>query len=268
MGRADRSAAAGLRYRELPPAPGLAPLVAFFWELVVPADGLHPVIHHVLPDGLAALVYLRRPPPSLSWLRVLGPRMETFPAPLHPGDVYWGLRLQPAAVAAVLGGAGALYGGNLDCAQVNAALFARLKGPLDDTATFPAAVALFSAALRGTSGVDQLVARAARAIVAENGEVRIGEVARGVGLGVRQLQRRFRRATALTPKQFARARRVRATVLAIVRSGARTRWSALAAEAGFADQAHLAHELARVTGRTPSAVEKTLRAIEHGPLVS
>jgi AraC-like DNA-binding protein len=255
-----------MRYRESPPPRELAPLVASFWELAVPGELTEPLTHDVLPDGLASLVYLRGGAPSRCWLRLSGPRTRAFRAPLAPGDVFWGMRWQAAALGGLFAGAPALRDANLDCAEVHPALFSALKGPLDGALAFEEAQAVFCAGLGSLPAivVDERVAAASGLIEASGGDMRIDVVARRVGLSRRQLERRFRRCTGLTPKTFARARRVRATVLAILRSGAKPRWSALAAGAGFSDQAHLGHELSRVTGRTPSSFERTLRTIEHG----
>jgi AraC-like DNA-binding protein len=258
-----------MRYRESLPPPDLAPVVAFFWELRVPGAWAAPRTHEVFPDGLASLVYLRAGGRSPAWLRVLGPRTRAFQAPLRPGDVFWGVRWQAAAVGGVFSAAPALRNANLDCAAVHPALFSSLKGPLDRTLGFEEAQAVFCAGLRALPAieVDARVAAAVALIETAGGEMKVHAVAARVGLSRRQLERRFRCCTGLTPKEFSQGRRVRATVLAILRSAGKTRWSALAAHAGFSDQAHLGHELARVIGRTPSSFERALRAIEHGSLV-
>ena len=83
------------------------------------------------------------------------------------------------------------------------------------------------------------------------------------GLGERQLQRRFREAVGLTPKQFARIRRMRETAAGMLRPDARG-WAGVAADFGYADQSHLIHEFSQLTGLTPVAFEDRLRRIEHG----
>lgn len=91
-------------------------------------------------------------------------------------------------------------------------------------------------------------------------------IAAAVGLSVRQLERRFRAAAGLTPKQFARVRRVRAAAVTLVKDEGKG-WAARAAEMGFADQPHLAREFVALTGCPPAAFAEDVAEIEHGDLL-
>ena len=66
-----------------------------------------------------------------------------------------------------------------------------------------------------------------------------------VGLGERQLRRRFASAVGYGPKTFARVIRFRAA-LGLVRGGAALAEAALAA--GYADQAHMTREMRSLAG--------------------
>ncbi|MGH9328430.1 MAG: hypothetical protein ACRD2B_17305 [Terriglobia bacterium] len=44
-------------------------------------------------------------------------------------------------------------------------------------------------------------------------------------------------------------------------------WAELAADGGFADQPHLAHEVRVLTGRSPAQFEIDVREIKHGDLL-
>lgn len=113
--------------------------------------------------------------------------------------------------------------------------------------------------------VDPLVARAVETIVASCGSARIGDVAAEVGIGERQLQRRFRAAVGLTPKEFSRMRRIRqACLLALQRDDAAL--AGVSADAGFADQAHLTREFGDVFGWSPRLMLAYLERIDHGNL--
>jgi AraC-like DNA-binding protein len=79
-----------------------------------------------------------------------------------------------------------------------------------------------------------------------DGGLRVGDVAGAVGLGERQLHRRSLAAFGYGPKVLARIRRLQ-RALALARDG--TAFARTAAEAGYADQAHLAREVRALAGR-------------------
>jgi AraC-like DNA-binding protein len=82
--------------------------------------------------------------------------------------------------------------------------------------------------------------------------VPVSEVTSRLGLAPKTFVQRFRRRVGLTPKLFSRVRRLQRVVRSIHESGAAD-WSELAAEHGYADQAHLIHDFRDLTGMTPTA---------------
>jgi len=90
--------------------------------------------------------------------------------------------------------------------------------------------------------------RAARLLDA--GELRVEDVAEGLGVSARHLRRAFLENVGVSPKEFARAARLqRALRLASTSS----RWSRIAVDAGYYDQAHLITDFRRLVGATPAA---------------
>ena len=73
-----------------------------------------------------------------------------------------------------------------------------------------------------------------------------------LGFLPRTFVRRFRAQAGLTPKRFARVRRMQ-RIIRSLRSANRVDWCVLAAEHGFTDQAHLIHDFRDLTGITPTA---------------
>ena len=82
------------------------------------------------------------------------------------------------------------------------------------------------------------------------GQLRIGALARSVGMSERQLERLFQERTGLGPKEMARVARLR-SLLAHVAAEGRADWADLASAFGYADQAHLIHEFQALTGSSP-----------------
>jgi methylphosphotriester-DNA--protein-cysteine methyltransferase len=79
---------------------------------------------------------------------------------------------------------------------------------------------------------------------------RIGWLVRDTGVSERRLGRLFRRQVGYGPKQYARLLRFRA-VVARVHGRLHVDWADMAADGGYCDQAHLAHEFRRFAGITP-----------------
>jgi AraC-like DNA-binding protein len=94
------------------------------------------------------------------------------------------------------------------------------------------------------------------------GEGRIARVAAELGLAERSLRRHCEALLGLGPKTLDRILRFQ-RVLRRLRSG-RTSLAALAAECGYADQAHLSRETRRLSGLTPADLVRQLAVA--GPL--
>lgn len=114
----------------------------------------------------------------------------------------------------------------------------------------------------GDFAVDADVARAVGEIRSRVGQVRVDSLARTCGMPIRTLQLRFRRAVGLTPKEFARLVRLQATLRAL--DSGDSRLTDVAADGGFADQAHATRELRRATGLAPARLRAALRADRDG----
>lgn len=110
-------------------------------------------------------------------------------------------------------------------------------------------------------GADPLIEKAVHHLCGAGYSARVGQVARDLGASERTLERRFRRTVGVAPKQFSRVMRLQAA-LAWQEQAQSLRWSELALDAGFYDQAHLIRETRELFGATPS----TLLAPPTNPL--
>ena len=88
-------------------------------------------------------------------------------------------------------------------------------------------------------------------LVATAGSIRIGTLAREVGWSHKHLIHRFTQLVGVRPKTAARLVRLDAVRRRLDRLGA-PRWEQIAAEAGYADQAHFVREFRALTGTPPS----------------
>ena len=80
----------------------------------------------------------------------------------------------------------------------------------------------------------------------------VSEVTARVGLLPKTFVRRFRNRLGLSPKRFARVRRLQ-RVLQTIKDPGPIDWCQIAAGHGYADQAHFIHDFRDLTGLTPGA---------------
>ena len=97
---------------------------------------------------------------------------------------------------------------------------------------------------------DAAIAFAAGEFERTNGQASIPNVARQLGISVRQLQRRFLAAVGVTPKLFCRMQRFQRVVRAL--DDAVPNWTDAAVGAGYYDQAHLIRDFRQFTGKAPT----------------
>lgn len=109
--------------------------------------------------------------------------------------------------------------------------------------------------LRGDS-CDCLVYRAIQLITTHSGILRINELAHTLAISVDAFEKRFRRATGATPKQFSHLVRMNATIGSLAHKSL----AQVALAAGYYDQAHFSRDFKIHTGQTPSEFRKKLAA--------
>lgn len=128
----------------------------------------------------------------------------------------------------------------------------RLAGTEDWTARLDRAETFVRDRLMRAPPLAAPIAEAYRLIQARRGDVRIGRLAGQLGFSRKHLLARFREEIGASPKSVARIVRFNhAQRLAVAEP--RMGWASIAAESGYADQAHLAREFRALAGETPAA---------------
>lgn len=238
-------------YREQAPSRGLSTLVAGIWAF--PGGGN---VHRVLPDGCMDLVALG------GELRVVGAMQSAIVVPPSGGAVM-GIRLRPGEAARLFAGLPKeLTDGDAPLAELwgdaGRQLADGLLGVLDDAdargldaaaivaRTAPIVEHALRARLASHGYESDLRMRAAARLLGQGS--RVHEAAAHVELSERQLARRFEERVGLSPKLFARVRRLQRASL-LMRRGRKP--AEVAALAGYADQAHFTREAHELSGVTP-----------------
>lgn len=175
-----------------------------------------------------------------------------------------GVMLQPATGAMLLGGpVTQLTDRRMPLSQVTTldgeAVTARVRAALRDAPSSEEshriAIGVVESALEALAPVDEeglLVNRIVEHVEATRDVHRVGQVCEEFGIGERALQRLTARRIGLTPKWLIQRRRLHEAAERL-RAGGRVDLAAVAAELGYADQAHFTRDFRTVTGLTPGA---------------
>jgi len=252
-----------IRYEEWLPGPGLEQIIAAYWRVV--GDGSKVPTSAILPDGHVELVLNLGGPVALAGpaytggqpdRAVVGPLSRAIRLKYRgPVDTF-GIRFHPARGAGFLGQpATALADKLVPLARVCALLDRALSRLLVKNVVMETEA--------GRSSLDRVLLQQLSSALPPDEQVMVivdrltccetappvAQLAREAGLSARQLQRRFLTAVGVTPKRFVRVVRfARVWQLASMRPP--ETWAGLAAENGYADQAHMVREF-RAFGAEP-----------------
>jgi len=105
--------------------------------------------------------------------------------------------------------------------------------------------------LRHRRAVSAGVASAYRELACYHGNVRVAAIARRLDWSRKHLAQRFHEEIGVSPKQVARILRFN-RLLDVAQREESPDWAGLAAECGYADQAHMTREFAEFAGTTPT----------------
>lgn len=249
-----------MNYHTFPPGPALAPFVECFWTLSREAEE-SPGVERIVPDGCPELIFNLHTP----FVRVATDgRRAALPPALLAGQLSQCLVLAPAGAVDIVAarftpaGAAEIFPFSLheitDAHVPLAAMERRwreLEARLREMPARAARLRCLEAALlaaRRAAPVARTRAAIAR-LRAACGCLGVAELAAGLAVTPRQLERDFARDVGLGPKAFARIERFRHARAALARGGAR--WADVAAACGYSDQAHLANDFRALAGVAP-----------------
>jgi AraC-like DNA-binding protein len=235
-------------YREFAPSPPLHALISCRWVRELPDD--HPADPTlVLPDGCVDLIWRD------GEVVVAGLDLAARRSPVRPGTAIVGVRLRPSVAGAVFG----MPASELVDAQVPlddllgsraSDLPERLAGVRGREAEHLLLEGLVATAIADASP-DPLVLAATRRLGFPGS--RVDELANALGISERQLRRRFHDAVGYGPKTLDRVLRFRRLVSQARQvSDGELDLARLAADLGYADQAHMTRDCVRLTGMPPA----------------
>lgn len=247
-------------YAERPPPASLSPYVRDVWTWSATQD--HPEERFTLPPDPCLSLVVVCFGPHLS-LRITGPHLRPLEVPAGAGSEVRGVRLHPGAARPLLGLDPTAWPDRNDASGPYLPNLAALVSVYHDpNAALAALVDALAEQVGRASPPDALVRAVVVRVESTRGEVRIGDLAADLGVSMRTLQRRFRAETGLTPKAYARVRRFLLASENVLRAEPDA-WGRVAADHGYADQAHFARECAALTGVSPTVFAERMLHIEH-----
>lgn len=244
-------------YVERQPAPALSGLVRSVWVQRIASESV-PYLQRNIPTGGIELLY-----PVGSDLLVVGPLTRPLVDLLAAGTTVVGLRFGPGAASALLGlPASELVDLTVKLDELWGCSAVMLGERMFSTGTPDLALAVLQRYVAGrlamSDGLDSVILEAVRQLMPWR-STDVGAVASALSLSESQLRRRCVAAVGLAPKTLHRTLRFQGFLALaqrrITQGGGPTdaRLAELAAEAGYADQAHLSRECLRLTGASPRA---------------
>ena len=203
----------------------------------------------VLPDGCTDLIWEQG-----RGTFVAGPDTGPVATTMAAGAVILGVRFRPSAGGPALGiPLSELRDLRADLADLRPAQARQLTASLDPQVAADQMLDM-TATLVADGAPDPAVTWAVRLL--RDPATRAEDVAAEVGLSLRQLRRRCQAVVGYGPKTLQRVLRFRGFVSRVDARPEVLDLAAIAAEAGYADQAHLTRECGRLSGMTPAALAR------------
>ncbi|GIE91923.1 helix-turn-helix domain-containing protein [Actinoplanes regularis] len=237
-----------MSYVEWAPPESLRGAVACLWRSTVPQRVSRMPI---LPDGCVDLIWQ-----SGHGAFLAGPDTGPVPDEVPSGRTLVGVRLRPGAGGTVLGmPLEPLRNLRPGLAALRPETAGRLPGDLTPAEALGRLVTL-TGRLSEERPPDPAMLEAARLL--RDPHLRVRELGGRLGLGDRQLRRRFTAAVGYGPKTLHRVFRFRRFLSLLTEGTGPHSIGELAVRAGYVDQAHLSRETVEFAGLPPAALARRL----------
>jgi AraC-like DNA-binding protein len=237
------------RFGRLEPAPELAPFVSAYWFAEWDLRGQPPYRQLTVPYPQVHLSFGYEPVPVVRGVnrthvvRVLHGTGRVFGVAFRPGCFRPFLGRSVSSITGLSLPADEVFGTGVPCTAMTEA---------EDEIEMVSVVERFLLTRRpDPDPTCDLAVATVEHIAADPGLNRVDAVADSVGLGVRHLQRLFSDHVGISPKRVIRRYRLH-EVSRRLDQGLPVDWSGLAAELGYADQAHMTRDFAAVFGEPPT----------------
>lgn len=236
------------------PGPALAPFVAGYWAVAWDYRGQPPYRQLVVPSPSVHLSFVESPAGADPTATVFGVARGQVERTLSGAGRVFGVAFRPGWFRPFLGrpvstitdrsiGAGEVFGPGLPSRAI-----AEAPDPPEQARVVER---FLLARLPPRDPVAEQVAAVVEQIAGQPGLTRVDQLADQLGTNVRRLQRRFAGYVGVGPKWVIRRCRLQEVTERMAR-GVAVDWARLAAELGYADQAHLTRDFTAMVGEPPT----------------
>lgn len=264
-----------MRYREIAPSSPADRLIKCYWTLES-GDSFHEDMEPIVPDGCPEIVFNLSAPFQqqdrdgfdLQPKSILVGQMKSVINIKPTGSIdLFGVRFRPYGIGSLLKDDVSTVTGFIEClGDVFGRRGRRLEERLNAAGSVVEKIAVFEQTFSREFLIDDVsngkTARASTMIGSDPSGVRIAEVAKLLGISLKQLERKFKSEVGLTPKLFARIVRIQKVLLSLDEKPGRN-WADVCYSHGFSDQSHLIREFRSIAGVPPQRLMDQNRAISE-----
>jgi AraC-like DNA-binding protein len=231
-------------YREIAPAPDLAPFVECFWSSEIESDGSR----RILPDGCVDLLFFSRGRQIVD-AQVVGAMTRFRDVALRSCEAILGVRFHPGMAGVCLPcEIPSLNDRSVPLEDVIGRVARSLVNDLGPCSSVEDRIDRLGPRLLRRPKISE-VQHAIGELVRNRGHLSVAEFADAAGVGDRQLRRSCQKHAGLGPKQLARILRFRHASAAL--RGGVANLAGLALDCGYYDQAHLIRDFRALAGTSP-----------------
>ena len=236
------------------PSPDLSGRIGTAWSFES-REGRDRVFHEFFPGGGADLIF--RFSESGCRLVLLGPATEKAAIQIDQGSHYIGLRFKAGQAPAVSGLSCEESNNNcIDLDKFQGESIDSLADRLLSLPDAPLRLRILENLARPARPMlrDPRCRRAVNAIETYEGRLSVNDLAYGMGINIRSLERMFREHLGITPKRLIRLVRFSSAAERLRTSGGRLNLAGLATSFGYTDQSHMIRDFRNLIGRAPGEI--------------
>jgi AraC-like DNA-binding protein len=230
-----------------PPSKKLSEYIDTYWQIV--NESYQPIREVIVPDGCMDIICKN------SKLFIVGSMHKPKTVQIKANDFYFGIRFKASILPQIFGKeANTLIDQVVLLSEIDEILEQNLKGLVLHIDYLEAINEFFESYLLKCQ-FNEMVLKAIKVIDDNHGISSLLELEESIGIGIRQMERLFKKHVGYSPKQYAKVVRFFHIYHQIIKSNSNL--SIEAVDAGYYDQAHFNKEFKKYAGSIPKERKKS-----------